>query len=100
MDKELKEGLVAIVGEKNYTENLIDMVSYSYDASEHRGRPACGVWAEKPEQVSEILRLATGNLVPIIPRGAGTGALRHGCADKGGDCSGFEPYEPDTGCPD
>ena len=73
MDKEIKEGLVSIVGEKNYTEHLIDMVSYSYDASEHRGRPACGVWAEKPEQVSEILRLATGKLVPVIPRGAGTG---------------------------
>ena len=73
MDKEIKEGLVSIVGEENYTENLIDMVSYSYDASEHRGRPACGVWAEKPEQVSEILRLATGKLVPVIPRGAGTG---------------------------
>ena len=73
MDKEIKEGLVSIVGEGNYTEQLIDMVSYSYDASEHRGRPACGVWAEKPEQVSEILRLATRNLVPVIPRGAGTG---------------------------
>lgn len=73
MDEGIKQELMGIVGEKNYTDNLIDLVSYSYDASEHRGRPACGVWAETAEQVSEILRLANRNLMPVIPRGAGTG---------------------------
>jgi len=73
MDKEIKQALTDIVGEKNYTDNLIDLVSYSYDASEHRGRPGCGVWAETTEQVSEILKLANRQGIPVIPRGAGTG---------------------------
>ncbi|MBN1225962.1 MAG: FAD-binding protein [Deltaproteobacteria bacterium] len=49
------------------------MVSYSYDASEHRHRPSCAVWVESAEQVSEILKLANNELIPVIPRGAGTG---------------------------
>ena len=35
MEERIKQELVRIVGEENYTERLIDMVSYSYDASEH-----------------------------------------------------------------
>ena len=73
MDRGIKQALMDIVGESNYTDNLIDLVSYSYDASEHRGRPACGVWVETAEQVSEVLKLANGNVIPVIPRGAGTG---------------------------
>ncbi len=84
MDNAVKKDLVAVVGEKNYTENLIDMVSYSYDASEHRGRPTCGVWVEEPEQVSEILKLANRNSVPIIPRGAGTGLSGMAVPRRGG----------------
>ena len=73
MDKKIKQSLVDIVGEENYTDSLIDMVSYSYDASEHRHRPSCGVWVKSAEQVSEILKLANREHIPVIPRGAGTG---------------------------
>jgi glycolate oxidase len=73
MDERIKQALADIVGEQNYTDNLIDMVSYSYDASEHRERPGCGVWAETAEQISEILNTANREKIPVIPRGAGTG---------------------------
>jgi len=73
MDERVKKALIDIVGEEGYTDNLIDMVSYSYDASEHRHRPSCALWAESAEQVSEILKLANNELIPVIPRGAGTG---------------------------
>lgn len=73
MDKKIKQSLIDIVGEENYTDSLIDMVSYSYDASEHRHRPSCGVWVKSAEQVSEILKLANREHIPVIPRGAGTG---------------------------
>jgi len=65
--------LIQIVGEANVTDNLIDMVSLSYDASEHSHRPEVGVWAETVEQVSEIMKLASRIRIPVIPRGAGTG---------------------------
>ena len=73
MHEKIKQALVEIVGEENYTDSLIDMVSFSYDASEHSHRPTCAVWAETADQVSEILKLANREKIPVIPRGAGTG---------------------------
>ena len=61
MHAEMKQALVDIVGEENFTDRLIDMISYSYDASEHTHRPSCAVWAETAQQVSEILKLANGS---------------------------------------
>jgi glycolate oxidase len=84
MDKDIKDSLIHIVGEKNYTDSLIDMVSYSYDASEHSHRPSCGVWAESTEQVSEIMKLANGKGIPVIPRGAGTGLSGMAVPARGG----------------
>ena len=84
MDKDIKESLIHIAGEKNYTDSLIDMVSYSYDASEHSHRPSCGVWAENTEQVSEIMKLANGKGIPVIPRGAGTGLSGMAVPARGG----------------
>jgi glycolate oxidase len=73
MEEGFKQALVRIVGEGNFTDRLIDLVSFSYDASEHAHRPSCAVWAETAEQVSELLKLANQNKIPVIPRGAGTG---------------------------
>ena len=84
MEEEVKQALIDIVGEKNYTDSLIDMVSYSYDASEHSHRPSCGVWPETTEQVSEILKLANREEIPVIPRGAGTGLSGMAVPSKGG----------------
>ncbi len=73
MDQKVKRDLVDIVGEKNFNDKLIDMVSYSYDASEFSHRPACAVWVETTEQVSSIMGLANREGIPVIPRGGGTG---------------------------
>lgn len=73
MDEKIKQALIEIVGEESYTDSLIDMVSFSYDASEHSHRPTCAVWAESAEQISEILKLSNREKIPVIPRGAGTG---------------------------
>jgi glycolate oxidase len=73
MDEQIKQELIRIVGEENFTERLIDMVSYSYDASEHSHRPSCGVWPATTEQVSDIMKLANREGIPVIPRGSGTG---------------------------
>ena len=67
MEENVKKNLIAIVGEDNYTDRLIDMVSFSYDASEHHHRPSCAVWVETTEQVSELLKLANREMIPVIP---------------------------------
>jgi glycolate oxidase len=72
VDEKIKTALIQIVGEENYTDRLIDLVSYSYDASDHSHRPDAALWAVHTEQVSQILRLANAHGFPVIPRGAGT----------------------------
>ena len=84
MDKRIKQALIDIVGEENYTDSLIDMVSYAYDASEHSHRPSCGVWVETAEQVSKVLKLANNEKIPVYPRGAGTGLSGMAVPIKGG----------------
>ena len=84
MDERIKQDLIEIVGEENYTERLIDMVSYSYDASEHFHRPSCGVWPGTAEQISDIMKLANREVIPVIPRGSGTGLSGMAIPAKGG----------------
>jgi glycolate oxidase len=84
MDEHIKEALIEIVGKQNYTDNLIDMVSYSYDASEHKHRPSCAVWPEETQQVSKILQLANKAKLPVVPRGAGTGLSGMAVPAQGG----------------
>lgn len=84
MDQTVKQALIEIVGQPNYTDSLIDLVSYSYDASEHRSRPLCAVWVDTAEQVSEILKLANRVGIPVVPRGAGTGLSGAAVPSRGG----------------
>ena len=84
MDANMKTRLIDIVGEKNFTDQLIDMVSYSYDGSQHMHRPTCAVWPETAQHVSEVLVLANAELIPVIPRGAGTGLSGMAIPTKGG----------------
>ena len=73
VDNEIKKTLVDIVGRENFTDALIDLVTYSYDASDHDHRPEAALWATDTEQVSKILSTANDHGIPVTPRGAGTG---------------------------
>ncbi len=84
MQEEVKQALIDIVGEGNYTDSLIDIISFSSDASEEYSRPACGIWAYSTDQVSEILKLANREKIPVTPRGAGTGLSGNTVPAKGG----------------
>jgi glycolate oxidase len=84
MNEQDKQAILDIVGEAFYTDQLIDMVSYSYDASDHDHRPEAAVWPASSQQVSQILRLANKRLFPVIPRGAGTGLAGAAVPVRGG----------------
>lgn len=84
MDSSLKSELGEIVGPDNFTDRLIDLVSYSYDASDNDHRPDCAVWPSTREQVSKILSLADRLGFPVIPRGAGTGLSGGAIPIRGG----------------
>lgn len=84
MDKKTKRLLMDIVGEENFTDKLIDLISYSKDASEHRQRPDAAVWATSTEKVSAILKLANEERFPVIARGAGTSLAGLTVPERGG----------------
>lgn len=84
MNEGIKKALIDIVGSDQYTDSLIDLVSYSYDASHFSNRPFCGVRPQTAEQISEILKLANREVIPVVPRGAGTGLAGMAVPIKGG----------------
>jgi len=84
VDQKIKNDLVDIVGADNFSDALIDLVSYSYDFSEHRSRPDCAVWPASTEQVSAIVALANRERIAVVPRGAGTGATGMAVPRSGG----------------
>jgi glycolate oxidase len=64
--------LIEIVGKDNFTDQLEELVPYSYDASMNVHRPDAAVWPESTEHVAEIVKFANEHRIPIVPRGAGT----------------------------
>ena len=84
MKQEVRQELEGIVGSDNYTEELIDLVSYSHDSSETDGRPLCAVWPRSTEEVTRIAALASKERMPIVARGAGTGLAGSAVPAQGG----------------
>jgi len=84
MEEHIKSALQEIVGPDHYSDRLIDLVSYSYDASDHDHRPEAAVWPVTAEQICRIMRLAHENRFPVIPRGAGTGLAGGAVPVRGG----------------
>lgn len=68
--------LKQIVGEKNVTVDSEKLAVYSHDEvtdPHYHHAPEVVVFPETTEQVAAILKLANRELVPVVPRGAGTG---------------------------
>lgn len=84
MRDSIKQALIEIVGEENFTDSLIDLVSYSYDSSDHDHRPEAGVWVTDSEQISRILRVANEQRFPVTPRGSGTSLAGSAVPASGG----------------
>ncbi len=84
MNTTIKQSLIEIVGKENFTDSLIDLIAYSKDASEHRRRPDFAVWPVSTEQVSDIMKLASREGFPVVPRGAGTSLAGLAVPEQGG----------------
>ncbi|MBW1780177.1 MAG: FAD-binding protein [Deltaproteobacteria bacterium] len=84
MDETIKKTLIDIVGQENFTDQLIDLVAYSYDASDNDHRPEAAVWPGSADQISRILTLANEATFPVVPRGAGTGLAGSAVPASGG----------------
>jgi glycolate oxidase len=78
------EKLIEIVGKENFSDQIEDLVPYSYDASMNVHRPRAVVWPDSTEQVSRVVQFANEQSIPIVPRGAGTSLSGGAVPIKGG----------------
>lgn len=78
------EEIQAVVGEDRTLLGEIDRICYSRDMSVHVGVPDMVVQPTTTEEVSEILRIAYENEIPVTPRGAGTSVTGAALACHGG----------------
>jgi len=73
---EIVDRLIKIVGKKNVLTDREKMEPYSYDETpkeQYAHMPEVVVTPKTAEQIAEIVKLANKELIPITPRGAGSG---------------------------
>ena len=84
MDHTTAKKLKAIVGVDNFTSAPEDLLAYSYDGSGLEYLPAGVVFPGTTSEIRRIMELASRILLPVIPRGAGTGMTGGSLAVHGG----------------
>jgi glycolate dehydrogenase FAD-linked subunit len=72
VNETFKRALIGIVGEANFSDDILDRVCYAYDASDHAHRPEAALWPVSREQITQILAFSSEHRIPVTPRGAGT----------------------------
>ena len=73
LDQNIIDELKSIVGERHVLTSPEDLVAYSYDATFTSARPNLVVLPDSTQEVSEVLKVANRELIPVVPRGMGTG---------------------------
>lgn len=81
---ELLTALTAIVGKGNSSCALEDRICHGYDATKEQALPDVVVKPANAEEISRILLLANRKLIPVYPRGAGSGTTGGALPLKGG----------------
>ena len=72
MEQGFLDAIRQVTGPERVSTRLMDLVSASYDYSDHRHRPEAVVWPQNTEEAARIIGLANQYQVGITPRGAGT----------------------------
>ena len=83
LSTQLIEELKNIVGRDNVATEKQDLLCYSYDATQMEFLPDVVLYPADADEVSRILKLANAGLVPVFPRGAGSG-FTGGSLPRGG----------------
>jgi FAD/FMN-containing dehydrogenase len=89
----IKEALAAVVGKKNVLDDPDTLAQYSRDTSlQPPHMPDMVVRVTKTSEVQEVLKIASANNYPVVPRSSGTGTYGTGIPEEGGiilDLSGM-----------
>ncbi len=84
MDQKIIDQIEAVVGREGYSVDPAVLYTYGFDASIYHHTPDMVVQPRTTEQVSEIMKIAYANEIPVTPRGAGTGLCGAAVPIKGG----------------
>ena len=84
MDQKIIDQIEAVVGKDGYSVEPAVLYTYGFDASIFHKTPDMVVQPRTTEQVSEVMKIAYANRIPVVPRGAGTGLCGSAVPIKGG----------------
>jgi glycolate oxidase len=84
MEQRIIDSIEKIVGKEGYSTRPADLYTYGFDASIFHKSPDIVVKPTTTEQVSEIMKIANREKIPVVPRGAGTGLCGSAVPIKGG----------------
>ncbi|MGK2945862.1 MAG: FAD-binding oxidoreductase [Desulfuromonadales bacterium] len=84
LTEQIIKELRAIVGKDNVATSKAERICYSYDATQQSFLPEAVVHPGSAEEISDILKLANRELIPVFPRGAGSGFTGGSLPTKGG----------------
>jgi glycolate oxidase len=88
-NERIAEEIRGIVGEEDYMDAPEDRIEYSYDGYIPEAMPEAVVLPRRTEQVSEILKVAYREGIPVTPRGAGTNIVGGTVPVRGGIVMAF-----------
>jgi len=84
MNKQIIEELQNIVGPEQVLTSPEDLICYSYDGTFTEHRPDVAVLPASTREVSEILKAAYREEIPVVPRGMGSGLAAGSIPFSGG----------------
>lgn len=84
MNQDIIERIEKVVGKDGYSVKPADLYTYGFDASIYHNTPDIVIQPKTTEEVSEIMKIAYAEKIPVVPRGAGTGLCGSAVPIKGG----------------
>ncbi|MBD3183244.1 FAD-binding protein [Candidatus Poribacteria bacterium] len=73
IEKNIYKVLEEIVGKDFISDAEEDLICHSYDATRQQGMPDLVIKPDSALEISEIMKLANRELIPVYPRGAASG---------------------------
>jgi glycolate oxidase len=84
LSEQIINELQSIVGKDNVFTSKADRICYSYDATQQSFLPDVVVHPGSTEEISRVMKLANRELIPVFPRGAGSGFTGGSLPTRGG----------------
>ena len=81
-----------LLGEENAKIDSLHKLTYSYDATRESREPDMVLFPRDEKDISDILKYCNTHLIPIVPRGAGSGFTGGSIAAQGGIVLALEKH--------